>query len=43
MNDRALILTGTVGAIIAAICRATPVLAVVLPAIGLGPGLRERT
>lgn len=39
MNDRALIFTGTVGAIVAAICCATPILAVVLPVVGLGAWL----
>src|SRR6266446_8523328 len=39
MNDRALIRAGTVGAIIAAICCATPVLAVLLPLIGLSAWL----
>lgn len=35
MQDRALITTGIVGAIIAAICCATPVLAVLFGALGL--------
>jgi mercuric ion transport protein len=39
MNDRALIRTGTAGAIVAAICCATPILAVLLPLIGLGAWL----
>lgn len=39
MNDRALIRTGVVGAIVAAICCATPILAVLLPVLGLGAWL----
>jgi mercuric ion transport protein len=39
MNDKKLIWTGSVGAAIAAICCATPVLAVVLPLVGLGAWL----
>src|SRR5258708_17113085 len=39
MNDRALVRTGTVGAVIAAICCATPALAVLLPLIGLSAWL----
>ena len=35
MNDRSLIATGGIAAILAAICCATPLLAVVLGAIGL--------
>lgn len=35
MRDRALITTGIVGAVIAAVCCATPLLAVVLGAVGL--------
>lgn len=35
MNDRTLIRTGAVGAVVAAICCATPVLAVALGALGL--------
>jgi mercuric ion transport protein len=35
MNDQALIRTGTIGAIIAAVCCATPVLAILLGAVGL--------
>ena len=35
MTDRSLITTGAIGAILAAICCATPLLAVVLGAIGL--------
>jgi mercuric ion transport protein len=35
MNDRTLIRTGTIGAIIAAVCCATPVLVIVLGAVGL--------
>lgn len=40
MNDRTLIRTGAAGAIIAAICCATPLLAVLLPLVGLGAWLR---
>ena len=39
MNDRALVRAGTVGAVIAAICCATPALAVRLPLIGLSAWL----
>lgn len=39
MNDRALIRTGVAGAIFAAICCATPILAVLLPLVGLGAWL----
>jgi mercuric ion transport protein len=39
MNDRALVRTGAIGAGVAALCCATPVLAVVLPAFGLGAWL----
>ena len=39
MNDRALIRTGAAGAILAAICCATPILAVLLPLVGLGAWL----
>ena len=39
MNDRALICTGVVGAAIAAICCVTPILAVLLPLVGLGAWL----
>jgi mercuric ion transport protein len=35
MTDRSLITTGAIGAIVAAICCATPLLAVVLGSIGL--------
>jgi len=35
MTDRSLITTGAIGAILAAICCATPLLAVVLASIGL--------
>jgi mercuric ion transport protein len=35
MNDRTLIRTGTIGAIIAAVCCATPVLVIALGAVGL--------
>lgn len=39
MDDRALIRAGIVGATIAAVCCATPVLAVLLPVLGLGAWL----
>ena len=39
MDDRKLIWTGGIGAAIAAICCATPVLVVVLPLLGLGAWL----
>lgn len=39
MNDRALIRTGVVGAIIAVICCVTPIVAVLLPVFGLGAWL----
>lgn len=39
MNDRALIRAGTAGAVLAAICCATPFLAGVLPLAGLGTWL----
>ncbi len=35
MNDRSLITTGAIGAVVAAICCATPLLTVVLGGIGL--------
>ena len=35
MNDRALIITGAIGAALGAICCATPLLAVVLGGVGL--------
>ena len=35
MRDRTLITTGAVGAVLAAVCCATPLLAVVLGAVGL--------
>jgi mercuric ion transport protein len=35
MHDRTLITTGTVGAVLAALCCMTPLLAVVLGAVGL--------
>jgi len=35
MNDRSLITTGAIGTVLAAICCATPLLAVVLGSIGL--------
>lgn len=39
MHDRTLIQAGTIGAIVAAICCATPVLVILLPLIGLGAWL----
>ncbi|GLS36652.1 hypothetical protein GCM10010869_22430 [Mesorhizobium tianshanense] len=39
MNDRALLRTGAAGALIAAFCCATPILAVLLPLAGLGAWL----
>lgn len=39
MNDKSLIWTGGVGAAIAAICCATPVLVLLLPLVGLGAWL----
>lgn len=39
MNDGALVRTGVAGAIIAAICCATSILAVLLPLVGLGAWL----
>lgn len=39
MNDRALVRTGVAGAIIAAICCATSILAVLVPLVGLGAWL----
>ncbi len=39
MNDRALIRVGAAGTILAAICCATPLLAVLLPLVGLGAWL----
>ncbi len=39
MSDRALICAGIVGATVAAVCCATPVLAVLLPVLGLGAWL----
>lgn len=39
MNDRALVRTGIVGAVIAAICCVTPILVVLLPLAGLGAWL----
>ena len=41
MNDRALIRAGTVGAVIGAICCATPTLAVLLSVVGLGAWLAK--
>ena len=35
MRDRALVTTGVVGAVIAAVCCATPLLAIVFGAVGL--------
>ncbi|TGQ35646.1 MULTISPECIES: mercury resistance system transport protein MerF [unclassified Mesorhizobium] len=39
MNDPALIRTGAAGAIVAAICCATPIVAVLLPVLGLSAWL----
>ncbi|CAH1663495.1 mercuric ion transport protein [Bradyrhizobium sp. USDA 4011] len=39
MNDLALVRTGVAGGIIAAICCVTPILAVLLPLVGLGAWL----
>jgi len=39
MNERARVRAGTVGAIVAAICCATPILAVLLPLAGQGAWL----
>lgn len=41
MNDRSLITTGAIGAALAAICCATPLLAVVLGGIGLSAWLAK--
>ena len=41
MNDRSLIATGAIGAILAALCCATPLLAVVLGSIGLSAWLAK--
>jgi mercuric ion transport protein len=41
MTDRSLITTGAIGAILAAICCATPLLAVVLGGIGLTASLAK--
>lgn len=41
MRDRTLITTGAVGAVFAAICCATPLLAVVLGAVGLAGWLAK--
>ena len=41
MTDRSLITTGAIGAVLAAICCATPLLAVVLGGIGLTPWLAK--
>ena len=35
MNDRTLVTTGVVGAAVAAVCRFTPILAIVFGAVGL--------
>lgn len=35
MNDQTLVRTGTIGAVIAAVCCATPVLVILLGAVGL--------
>ena len=42
MNDRALIGVGAAGAVLAAICCATPLLAVGLPLVGLSLGWQVR-
>jgi mercuric ion transport protein len=39
MNDRVLIRTGIAGAAVAAVCCVTPILAVLLPLVGLGAWL----
>jgi mercuric ion transport protein len=41
MQDRALIATGAIGAVIAAICCATPLLVVVFGAVGLSASLAK--
>jgi mercuric ion transport protein len=41
MNDRSLITTGAIGAALAAICCATPILAVVLGGLGLSAWLAK--
>jgi mercuric ion transport protein len=41
MKDRALITTGAVGGVLAALCCATPVLALVLGTVGLGAWLAK--
>jgi len=41
MTDRSLITTGAIGAVLAAICCATPLLAVVLGSIGLTASLAK--
>jgi mercuric ion transport protein len=41
MGDRALITTGIVGAVLAAVCCATPLLAVLFGAVGLTAGLAK--
>jgi mercuric ion transport protein len=41
MKDRALITTGAIGGILAAICCATPILALALGAVGLGAWLAK--
>ena len=41
MRDRALITTGAVGAVVAAVCCATPVLAVLFGAVGLSAWLAK--
>jgi mercuric ion transport protein len=40
MNDRTLLTTGIVGAVVAALCCFTPVLAILLGAVGLSAVLR---
>ena len=41
MKDRALIATGAIGGILAAVCCATPLLAFALAAVGLGAWLAK--
>jgi len=41
MKDRSLIATGAIGALVTAICCATPLLAIVLGAIGLSAWVAE--
>jgi hypothetical protein len=42
MKDRSLITTGAIGAALAVLCCATPILAVVLAGIGYRPGWPRR-